>query len=294
MKRGFDCFKDYHRKQYLWASEGEQNLIEKVMRYAIARQAERNSPQISLFGADDNNVAAPLPRAAEIKPFTQMEELKIEKEIVGFYISGHPLDQFQIELESFCKPINDMNKFPNQEISIAGIVNSVKNGHTKNGKPYGVVNMEDYNGSVELFLMGEQFIKHAHYFKPEAFLFISGKMEINWNKQKEIRKNPAVTPAPEDWRLNVLTVSLLSELREKRGKGLHIKLDAQTTDQKRIEKLVSLAKAHQGKSLLKVELLDRNENIQANLLARDIRVNPNNELIQSLKACTETVELMVN
>ncbi|OEK01323.1 DNA polymerase III subunit alpha [Roseivirga sp. 4D4] len=288
---GFDCFEQYHRKQYLWAPEGEQTLIEKVIRYANAKQAEKDAAQVSLFGGD-SNVATPLPSVADMEPFSQMEKLKREKEIVGFYISGHPLDQFEIELESFCKPINDINKFPNQEISIGGIVNGIRNGQTKNGKPYGVVSVEDYNGSVELFLMGEKYINHAQYLRPGEFLFITGRVEINWRKQKEIRENPSINPTPEDWELQTFAVSLLSELREKRGKGIHIKLDAKMVDQELIENIMKLTDEHQGSTDLKVELVDRSENLTVELFARKMKIDPNNELIKGLKQCTDGAHLI--
>jgi len=288
---GFDCFEQYHRKQYLWAPEGEQTLIEKVIRYANAKQAEKDAAQVSLFGGD-SNVATPLPSVADMEPFSQMEKLKREKEIVGFYISGHPLDQFEIELESFCKPINDINKFPNQEISIGGIVNGIRNGQTKNGKPYGVVSVEDYNGSVELFLMGEKYINHAQYLRPGEFLFITGRVEINWRKQKEIRENPSINPTPEDWELQTFAVSLLSELREKRGKGIHIKLDAKMVDQELIDNIMKLTDEHQGSTDLKVELVDRSENLTVELFARKMKIDPNNELIKGLKQCTDGAHLI--
>ncbi len=192
----------------------------------------------------------------------------------------------------FCKPINDINKFPNQEISIGGIVNGIRNGQTKNGKPYGVVSVEDYNGSVELFLMGEKYINHAQYLRPGEFLFITGRVEINWRKQKEIRENPSINPTPEDWELQTFAVSLLSELREKRGKGIHIKLDAKMVDQELIDNIMKLTDEHQGSTDLKVELVDRSENLTVELFARKMKIDPNNELIKGLKQCTDGAHLI--
>lgn len=288
---GFDCFDHYHRKQYLYAPDGEQTLIEKVIRYANHKQAEKAAAQVSLFGGD-SAVATPLPKVPEMEPFSQMEKLKLEKEIVGFYISGHPLDQFEFELESFCKPINDINKFPNQDISIGGIVNGVRNGQTKTGKPFGVVHVEDYNGSVELFLMGEKYINYAQYLRPGEFLFISGRVEINWRKQKEIRENPQITPSPEDWELQTHTMSLLSELREKRGKGIQIKLDAKMVDQELIEKLLAITEEHKGETPVKVELFDKRENISVELFSRQIKVDPNNDLLRELKTYADSAKLL--
>ncbi|MFY0592947.1 DNA polymerase III subunit alpha [Roseivirga sp.] len=288
---GFDCFEHYHRKQYLWSPEGEQTLIEKVIRYANSKQAEKDAAQVSMFGGD-SAVATPLPRVPDIEPFSQMEKLKREKEIVGFYISGHPLDQFEIELESFCKPINDINKFPNQDISIGGIVNGVRIGQTKNGKPYGVVNVEDYNGSVELFLLGEKYINHAQYLRPGEFLHITGRVEINWRKKKEIKENPSINPTPEDWELQTHSIALLSELREKRGKGVRVKIDARMVDQEMIDTIMKLTEAHPGETDLKIELVDRGENLKVELFARRIKISPSNELINGLKEFSDSANLI--
>ena len=288
---GFDCFEDYHRRQYFYAEDGEQTLIEKVIRYANAMQAEKNAAQVSLFGGE-SAVATPLPKVPSIEPFSQMEKLKLEKEVIGFYVSGHPLDQFEIELDSFCKPISEINRYPNQDIAIGGIVNSVRNGQTKTGKPFGILNIEDYNGSTELFLMGEKFINNAAYLRPGEFLFIRGKVELNWRKKKEIQQNPALNPTPEDWELQVLTISLLSELREKMGKGIHVKLNARMVDQDLIDTIMQLTQTHEGDTMLKIELFDREENINVELISRKVKIDANRDLIKSLKKHTDGAHLI--
>ena len=288
---GFDCFDSYHRKQYLYAPEGEQSLIEKVIRYANSKQAEKDAAQVSLFGGD-SAVATPLPKVAEMEPFSQMEKLKLEKEIVGFYISGHPLDQFNIEIESFCKPISEINRHPNQEIAIGGIVNGVRNGQTKNGKPFAVLSIEDYNGGTELFLLGEKCMNFAPYLRPGEFLYIKGKVELNWRKKKEINENPQITPSPEDWELQVASISLLGELREKLGKGILVKINAKLVDQEMIEKLEALTELHKGNTNLKIQLFDKGENLSVELMSRQVKVEPNNELIKELQALTDHAQLM--
>lgn len=291
MAGGFDCFEAFHRRQYLWSPEGEQTLIEKVIRYANAKQQEKDAAQVSLFGGD-SGVATPLPRVADCEPFSEMEKLKIEKEVVGFYISGHPLDQFEIELDSFCKPINSIHTFPNQDIAIGGIVNGVRNGQTKNGKPFAVVHIEDYNGSVELFMMGEKYMNFAQYLRPGEFLYIQGQVEINWRKQKEMRENPAINVTPEDWELQPMAISLLSELREKRGKGIRLSLNARLVDQELIEKLTMLTQQHEGKTDLRVQVFDKKENLSVELFSRSVKVDPNNELINGLKDLAESASLI--
>lgn len=291
MAGGFDCFETYHRRQYLWAPEQEQTLIEKVIRYANAMQAEKDAAQVSLFGGD-SGVETPLPTVADCDPFSEMEKLKIEKDVVGFYISGHPLDQFEIEITSFCKPISDINKFPNQDIAIGGIVNGVRNGQTKTGKPFCIVHIEDYNGGVELFLMGEKYMDHAQYLRVGEFLYIQGNVGINWRKQKELRENPGMNVNPEDWELSPMAISLLSELREKRGKGIRLRLDARMVDLEMIEKLVALTREHEGSTDLRVHVFDKNENLSVELFSRTIKVKPTNELINGLKEMGESASLI--
>lgn len=293
MAGGFDCFEEFHRRQYLWAPENEQSLIEKVIRYANAKQAEKDAAQVSLFGGD-SNVATPLPRVMDCEPFSEMEKLKIEKDVVGFYISGHPLDQFEVELESFCKPISDIKKYPNQDISIGGIVSGVRNGQTKNGKPFAVLSIEDYNSSVELFLMGEKYMNNAQYLRPGEFLFITGRVELNWKKKNEIRDNPHINPTPEDWELQTGAIALLSELREKRSKGIRVTVNARDVDQNFIDLLSALAKEHEGQTQLRIQLVEKSENISVELLSRKIKVDPNSKLIRTLKKVAHSAQLITN
>lgn len=290
---GFDCFSTYHRKQYLYAQEGEQSLIDKIIRYANAMQAEKDANQVSLFGGD-STVATPLPKVPEVEPFTQMEMLKREKEIVGFYISGHPLDQFELELESFCKPIADIPKYPNQEISIGGIVNSVRNGQTKTGKPFAVVNIEDYNTSTDLFLMGENYMNHAPYLRPGEFLYITGQVEVNWRKQKEIKENPSISLNIEDWELQTKAVALLSEVREKMSKGIKIRLNAKQVTEDMIADLYRITHEHQGKARLSVELYDPEENIRVELMARQVNIDSNASVIRALQKHADKAELITH
>ena len=293
MAGGFDCFHDYHRRQYLFAPENEQTLLEKVIRYANAKQAEKDAAQVSLFGGD-SNVATPLPSVAICEPFSEMEKLKLEKDVVGFYISGHPLNQFEVELESFCKPIADIKKFPNQDISVGGIVSGVRNGQTKTGKPFAILSIEDYNSSVELFLMGEKYMNHAQYLRPGEFLYITGKVELNWRKKKEIRENPQLNPTPEDWELQVAAISLLSELREKRAKGIKVSINARDVDQDLIDLIMKLAKEHEGNTQLRIQLVEEAENISVELLSRRIKVDPNSTLIRSLKKYANSAQLITS
>jgi DNA polymerase III subunit alpha len=161
---GFDGFGEYHRRQFLYAEEG-MTLIESALKYASKKQADFNSNQQSLFGASETAATAK-PKAPACEAFTSLEQLNLEKEVVGLFITGHPLDQFKLELDTFCSSqIANYREHKNKDISIGGMVTNVKEGTTKTGKPYGVLTVQDYSGSVELFLMGDRLISYKPYFQ---------------------------------------------------------------------------------------------------------------------------------
>ena len=97
----FDCFEGIHRKQYIHSNDGEFSLIERAIQYAGKVQKEKETKQTSLFG-DKNGIDIPIPEIIEIEPYSKIEKQKIEKEILGLYVSGHPLDKYKLELENFC------------------------------------------------------------------------------------------------------------------------------------------------------------------------------------------------
>ncbi|MFT6971673.1 MAG: DNA polymerase-3 subunit alpha, partial [Roseivirga sp.] len=170
----------------------------------------------------------------------------------------------------------------------------VRNGQTKNGKPFAVLSIEDYNSSVELFLMGEKYMNHAQYLRPGEFLFISGRVELNWRKKNEIRENPHINPSPEDWELQPAGISLLSELREKRSKGIRVVVNARDVDQNFIDLISKLAKEHEGQTQLRIQLIEKSENISVELLSRKIKVDPNSTLIRTLKKVAKNAQLITN
>src|SRR5260221_11582707 len=136
----FDCFTQYHRRQYIAGKEGDISLTENVIRYATKLQQETDSAQASLFGGS-TGTQMPQPKVDPIEPFSEIEKLHFEKEVVGVYISGHPLDNFKFELDTFTNlqvtELNDLDSKEGKECKVAGIVSSVEHRLTKTGKPFG-------------------------------------------------------------------------------------------------------------------------------------------------------------
>ncbi|WP_114747978.1 DNA polymerase III subunit alpha [Pleomorphovibrio marinus] len=272
MAGGFDCFSEHHRRQYLEAPEGDVPLLEKAVKYAQRLLQEEASSQVSLFGGS-GGMEIPMPTVAKMEPFSQLQQLNIEKEVVGLYISGHPLDQFRVEIESFTNAslpeIGDIEKFRSKgEIKVAGVVTSYAHRTTKTGKPFGTLTMEDYLGAHTFFLFGDDYVKFKEFFMPGWFLYIVGGARPRFNGP--------------DLEFKINQILLLSEVRGKMIKGLRINilLDDLTLDL--MEKLEKITDVYKGDAKLYINIIDERENITLDLMSKKYHVDPSNDMVQAL------------
>lgn len=273
MAGGFDCFSEHHRRQYLEAPEGDQNLLEKAVRYAQKVQQEADSSQVSLFGGG-SGMEVPLPSVAYLEPYSQLQQLNIEKEVVGLYISGHPLDQFRIEIESFTNTplpeFNDMESLRKRgDVKAAGAVTSFAHRTTKTGKPFGTLSLEDYHGGHTFFLFGDDYIRFKEYFMTGWFLYLTGSVHPNKWKENEF-----------EFKIN--TMMLLNEVRAKMIKGLRVNIDLDDLTLDLMEKLENITKKYKGEAKLYINIIDNKENITLDLMSKRYAIEPSNEMIKEL------------
>ncbi|WP_373523146.1 DNA polymerase III subunit alpha [Aquiflexum sp.] len=280
MAGGFDCFPEHHRRQYLEAADGDANLLEKAVKYAQKVQQEADSSQVSLFGGGAG-MEVPLPTVPPLEPFSQLQQLNIEKEVVGLYISGHPLDQFRVEIESFTN--TPMTEFPDMdslrkkgEIKAAGMVTSFAHRTTKTGKPFGTLTMEDYFGGHTFFLFGDDYIRFKEYFMTGWFLYISGS--VHPNKWKE-----------NEYEFKINSIILLNEVRGKMIKGLRVNIDLDDLTLDLMEKLETITQKYKGEAKLYINVIDSKENITLDLMSKKFTVDPSNEMINDLGQIPEVV-----
>ncbi|GMQ31199.1 DNA polymerase III subunit alpha [Algoriphagus confluentis] len=281
MAGGFDCFKEHHRRQYLEAPDGDITLIEKATKYAQKVQQEEESAQVSLFGGGGGNAEIPLPSVAPMEPFSQIQQLNIEKEVVGLFISGHPLDQYKLEIESFTNcaltALSDLESLRGKELKMAGSVASFAHRTTKNGKPFGTLTLEDYHGSHTFFLFGEDYVKYKEYFMTGWFIFLTGKAEQRkWGNENEL-----------EFKIN--TMMLLSEVRGKMVKGIRVHIDLDNLNLDLMEKLEAITTKYKGAAKLFIDVIDKKENITLELFSKKITVDPSSEMIQELKSIPEVI-----
>lgn len=280
----FDCFKDYHRRQYVFAADGDVNLIEKITRFASRSQQELMSAQVSLFG-DGSAATLPKPRVESVAPFSELEQLNHEREVIGIYISGHPLDHFGFELEKFCNVdvahLNDPEDLISRELRVGGIVTAVEHRTTRNGKPFGKFTLEDYSGNYTFVLFGEDYVKFRNFMNVGFFLFIEGTVMRN-------------TWGAMNLEFKVRQMDLLNELGIKKTRGLQLKIPYGHINPTLIDRLEKICSEFSGETPLYLKLNDGPENISVELLARKYRVKPVNDFVRRIKQLKEVeVEVMV-
>ena len=273
----FDCFKKISRRQYTHAEESEKSLIEKAIVYANKIQKEKDTKQTSLFGGS-NGSDIPQPPIPNIKPFNKIEKLKIEKEILGLYISGHPLDKYKFEIKNLCntnfKKLKDNYKINGKtNLNTAGIVTEVQHKISKNGKPYGSITIEDFNDSYNFLFFSDDYIKFKNYMELGWFLFLSGKMKNKWNN-------------PEELEYKIDDIKLLTKVRDDLIKELHLKINIDDINSEIIDNLKKdLKNSKKGNCHLKITIVsnDNGKTVSLDMISREKKISIDDNFLKSIE-----------
>lgn len=274
---GFDSF-GTHRAQYMHDDGDGVPFFEKVLRYASKYQETQNSAQVSLFG-DASEVQIPEPEVPACEEWGTMKKLKQEKEVVGIYISGHPLDDFKLEIEHFCNvkvaDFNQLENLVNREVCFGGIVTDVQHRESKTGKGWAIFTLEDYEDSYEFKIFGEEYLKFRHFLLPNSFIYGRVLIKDGWVNRDTGKKGEP--------RMQYNQFQLLHDVMENQAKKLTLHLPINDIAEKRIAVLKQLFKNHKGDKQLHFTVYDSEEAVKLNMPSRKTKVAINKELLQELK-----------
>ena len=279
MAGAFDSFKGLHRAQYFGLDEQQQSLIEKSIKFGQAFQAKNNTNQASLFDAFGETVELAEPNIPQVEEWSTFELLTKEKEVVGIYLTGHPLQDYKLELNYFCdinlKVLNEkLQELPEREFSFIGLANSAANLESRRGTKYGVLELQDMEGQMEFRLFGEQYLKFMHFLVPGNFLHIKGKVQQRpkYYKSDEFQKE-----------FRILHIELLDDVREKLTASLYVRWDFEDMKKDTISSIEKLVKNHKGKKQLIFELLDRESKSFITLNSRKFQTSVSNDFLEGLQ-----------
>ncbi len=275
---GFDGFADTHRAQYFHDDGDGITFLEKTIKYGNKYQENENSSQVSLFDSS-SEVQIPEPIIPPCEEWGTMKKLAQEREVVGVYISGHPLDDFKIEMTTFCNAnlafFEDLNPYCNRELVFGGVVTDVQHRVSKQGKGWALFTIEDYTDSYEFRIFGEEYLKFRHFLMKNNFVFVKTFVREGWvNKDTGKRSDP---------RLQFNSFQLLHDVMENYAKKLSIQLEIQDIKEEKIAALNDLIQMHPGNQALNFVVYDTKEKIKLQMLSRRQKVKVSQELINSLE-----------
>jgi len=276
---GFDSFGGVHRAQYFHPLGDAGTFLEKVIRYGARYQENENSAQVSLFG-ESSDIQIPEPEVPPCTEWGTMEKLKQEKEVVGIYISGHPLDDYKTEINTYTNAnvsfFNDLPSYVNRELAFAGVVSEVQHRISKNGKGWAAFTVEDYADSYEFRIFGEDYLKYRHFLIVNSFIFCKALVKEGWtNKETGKQGEP---------RLQYNGFYMLQEILESFTKKLTLKLRVDHLEEAQISGIKEIIQSHPGDLPLHFSLYEMEESIKVDFVSRSQKIGVTTALLEALEA----------
>lgn len=261
---------DIRREQIVAMNQKGDVFTDLLMRYGQQFQQTQNEAQFSLFGMDDIELKKPaIPEAEE---WTALERLNKERSLVGIYLSAHPLDEYYVILQNVCNlklaQMDYLTPFAGQSVRLGGIVTEIRSGTSKNGKPYGVATIEDFSGTGEIMLYGDNWVKWGNYLCVDRSVLISGTVEKHRFRDGE-------------YELRIGHIDWLADASNKVIEQITVTVNIAALSKDDVEMLSAYARENNGNTALRLVFVDA--------------TNPHNKLrMKSRKYCIKVTRQFLN
>jgi DNA polymerase-3 subunit alpha len=269
----FDCFPEIAREQYFALDQKGSSFIESLIRFGNNVKLVRNSNQQSLFG-ESGGFSMIMPEPTPCPSWPKLEKLNREKEVIGIYLSSHPLDDFKLEIATFANTslaeMQNLRDYLDKDVVVAGMVIDTKNGIDKNGKPYGSFTLQDYTDSFRFMMFDKDYVENSKFFTTGYYLLVKGKVQKRRFNENELE-------------VKIKSINLLSSVKDELIRAVTIRVNANDVTGEMINELSELIKENHGETELKFLFYDLDEKISLPMFSRSIRVRLNNELISYLE-----------
>ena len=270
----FDSFSEIKREDFFEINSKGESFSEILVRYGNKYQMDKSAAINSLFGGD-NMIEVATPDIVPAAPWSELEKLNRERELVGIYLSAHPLDEYGVILENVCNvsmlELSDLTPLQNRDLVMGGIVTAVREGQTKTGKPYGIAKVEDYSGSYEFAFFGTEWIDKRNFFMVGMFLYLKGKCQPKQWKQDE-------------WEVKVNSIELLSEVKDKLIDKITINAPLSSVDDELITDFLSIVKDHPGRAELCFIVHDEDGEMHVNLTSKTMKIEVDKTVMNYIKS----------
>ena len=270
---GFDSFPGIKREDFFVKNAKDESFSDILVRYGNKYQLDKAAAANSLFGGE-HEVEVATPEIVPAPSWSDLERLNKERDLVGIYLSAHPLDEFAVILENVCNvhmaELTDLTPLQNHDLVLGGIVTGVREGYTKTGKPYGIAKVEDYSGTAEFAFFGNEWVEKKNFFMEGMFLFMKGKCQPKQWKQ-------------EEWEVKINSIELLPEVKERVVEKLTVTAPLSAIDDQLIMEFSSLVKDSPGNAELHFLVRDEDGQMYVNLMSRTMKISVQKELVNYLK-----------
>ena len=281
---GFDCFSELKREDFFAKTSKGDQFIDTLVRYGQLYQAERAQARNSLFG-EDNAVEISTPPIVKGEQWSDIERLNRERDLVGIYLSAHPLDEYKVILDSLCntscQELEDVQRLTDREqVVLGGIVTAIRQKYTKTGKPCGFVTIEDFNGSGVLPLFGEDWGRWSGMFVEGSTVYILAEM-----KQRFRDSNL--------YDMKVTDVKYMQTVKDSTLTKLTISINTDKLDARTVEELNEIITENPGKTQLFFQLRDSQGKKHVLLKSQSRTVDVRSQLINYIDQ-QEALEYKIN
>ena len=271
---GFDSFGNIKREDFFMKNSKDETFVETLVRYGSKYQMDKAAAINSLFGGE-HEVEVATPEIISAPAWSDLERLNKERELVGIYLSAHPLDEYAVVLENVCnvhmEELSNLTPLQNRDLILGGIVTGVREGYTKSGKPYGIAKVEDYSGVAEFAFFGNEWVEKKNFFSEGMFLFMHGKCQPRQWK-------------PDEWEVKINTIELLPDVKDRVIEKLTVTAPLSAINDELIMELSSLIKASPGNAELCFFIRDEDGLMHVNLMSRTLKIAVHKELVNYLKS----------
>jgi DNA polymerase-3 subunit alpha len=275
----FDCFNNFHRAQFFFTAPGENiTSLEKIIKFGNQYQAQVHNNTNTLFGDLKMEEVTP-PAIPDCERWPLVQLLDNEREVIGMYLSGHPLDNFKFQIKHYkFDSIADFNEFkaavnvypnPSRSFRIAGLVTDGQHRLSKRGNKFGVLHLEDYSEKMELMLFGEDYAKYSHYLEAGMVLCVTGSFVQRYQT------------SPYEFKIS--SISLLETVMRSQTKKLHIEMNPQDVSEEFVEFIVNNVQKFPGKSALKFNISDNLSRLKFSMYTMEKGFEMNDEMANYLQ-----------
>ncbi len=263
-----DEFNDGHRGQYFAPSENYDTLIEHAIKFGNAYQSQKSSMANSLFG-DMTAQILPDPKMPQVERWNNITLLNKEKEVTGIFISGHPLDDYHMELDNFTTcPLDNAENFKETTLKLAGMVSEVYHGTTQKGLGYARFTLQDFKGNMQFGIYNEMYKNFGTLINMGEILYVEGSFSRGYNS--------------DNYFFRVRDIKLLDTIGKSLTKCITIQVPIKRIDQKMVSELDTLLNDYPGSQSFKVQIVDKDEDVRLSLHSDTKKVEVDSSFIDRL------------